>query len=291
MAVFNYRLALLICNLALDLGLSSVPLFTTQILAKQVPAVFILVAVHAQVFPVRAVRGIVPVVPVFMVHSQQVSIFIVELSTTFSAYKSVNTQRAFSIVAGRRNVLPQFSDDLINGLAFTRLFRPSRFAPASVRPAHAAYPPAESGGNFFIFNYATAIHEIFELESYGHSPSAVGFVEPFIELLAQPAFEPISRLWHQKSKPCQIGNKTGCQQYNACHENQHGIQHFLCREVSTIQAVPDFGHGFDALEPGQGSPEKSCQNYDENSIEGANLRADFDEQVDFYKRNKSKGEE
>ncbi len=97
-------------------GLGSVPLFSTQIVAKQVPAVFILVAVHAQVFPVRAVRGIVPVVPVFMMHSQQVSIFIVELSTTFGAYKPVNTQRAFSIVAGRRNVLPQFPDDLINGL-------------------------------------------------------------------------------------------------------------------------------------------------------------------------------
>ena len=51
-------------------GLGSVPLFSTQIVAKQLPAVFVLVAVHAQVFPVRAVRGIVPVVPVFMVHSQ-----------------------------------------------------------------------------------------------------------------------------------------------------------------------------------------------------------------------------
>jgi hypothetical protein len=51
-------------------ALSSVPLFSTQILAKQVPAVFILVAVHAEVFPVRAVRGIVPVVPVFVVYSQ-----------------------------------------------------------------------------------------------------------------------------------------------------------------------------------------------------------------------------
>ena len=51
-------------------GLGSVPLFSTQIVAKQLPAVFVLMAVHAQVFPVRAVRGIVPVVPVFMVHSQ-----------------------------------------------------------------------------------------------------------------------------------------------------------------------------------------------------------------------------
>jgi hypothetical protein len=128
------------------------------------------------------------------------------------------------------------------------------------------------------------------LESYGHSPSAVGFFEPFIKFLAQPALEPEPRSWHQKSKPCQIGNKAGCQQYNACYEDQHGIQHFFCGKLSTIQAIPDFGHGFDALEPGQGSPEKSGQNYDENSIKGTNLRADFDEQVDFYKRNKGKGE-
>ena len=86
---------------------------------------FIFVAVHAEVFPVRAVRGIVTVVSVFMMHSQQVSVFIVELSTTFGAYQSVNTQRTFSIVAGRRNLRPQFPDDLINGLAFTRLFRRS----------------------------------------------------------------------------------------------------------------------------------------------------------------------
>jgi hypothetical protein len=105
-------------------GLSSVPLLTTQILAKQVPAVFILVAVHAQIFPVGAVRGIVPVVSVFMVYSKQVYVFMVELTTAFGAYQSVNAQRAFSIVAGRRNVLTQFPDDLINGLAFTRLFRP-----------------------------------------------------------------------------------------------------------------------------------------------------------------------
>jgi hypothetical protein len=106
-------------------GLCSVPLFTTQILAKQVPAVFILVAVYAEVFPVRAVRGIVPVVPVFMVHSKQMSVFILEIFATFGAYQSVNTQRAFSKVAGRSNAFPQFPDDLINGLAFTRLFRPS----------------------------------------------------------------------------------------------------------------------------------------------------------------------
>jgi hypothetical protein len=92
-----------------------------------------------------------------------VSIVIVELSATFGAYESVNTQRAFSIVAGRRNVLPQFPDDLINGFAFTRLFRPSRFAPASVCPAHGAYPPAESGGQLLIVSYSIAKLNIYDV--------------------------------------------------------------------------------------------------------------------------------
>ncbi len=103
-----------------------------QILAKQPPAVFILVTVHAQVFPVRAVGRIVPIVPVFMVNGQQVASFVVELSAAFGAYESVNLQRAFPVGAGRRNVLPQFPDNLFNGFAFAGFFGPSRFAPAHV---------------------------------------------------------------------------------------------------------------------------------------------------------------
>ncbi len=83
---------------------------------------FILVTVHAQVFPVGAVSGIVPAVPVFMVHGQQVTGFVVELSTTLGAYESVNIQRAFPVSAGRRNVLPQFPDNLFNGFAFASFF-------------------------------------------------------------------------------------------------------------------------------------------------------------------------
>ena len=103
-----------------------------QIVAKQPPAVFILVTVDTQVFPVRAVSGIVPAVPVFMVYGQQVAGFVVELPAALSAYEPVNIQRAFPIGFGRRNVLPQSRDKLFNGFAFAGFFRPSRFVPAPV---------------------------------------------------------------------------------------------------------------------------------------------------------------
>ena len=53
---------------------------------------FIIVAVHAQVFPVRPVWGIVVVIPVFMVHREQVSRFEAELSGAFGTNESVNFQ-------------------------------------------------------------------------------------------------------------------------------------------------------------------------------------------------------
>ncbi len=47
-------------------------------------------AIHAQVFPVRAVRGIIKVVTVFMVHGQQVLIFVGELPGALGANESVD---------------------------------------------------------------------------------------------------------------------------------------------------------------------------------------------------------
>ena len=53
---------------------------------------FIIVAVGAQVFPVRSVRGIVVVISVFVVHGEQVSGLNVELSGAFGANEPVNLQ-------------------------------------------------------------------------------------------------------------------------------------------------------------------------------------------------------
>jgi len=52
--------------------------------------VLILMAIYAQVFPVGAVRGIIKVVTVFMMHGQQALIFVGELPGAFGAYESVD---------------------------------------------------------------------------------------------------------------------------------------------------------------------------------------------------------
>ena len=65
-------------------------LFPTQIVSKEPAAVLILMAIHAQVFPVRAVRGIIKVVTVFMVHGQQLLIFVGELPGALGANESVD---------------------------------------------------------------------------------------------------------------------------------------------------------------------------------------------------------
>ena len=53
---------------------------------------FIIVAVRAQVFPVRPVRGVVVVISVFVVYREQVSSLEVELSGAFGANEPVNFQ-------------------------------------------------------------------------------------------------------------------------------------------------------------------------------------------------------
>jgi len=65
-------------------------LFPTQIVSKEPAAVLILMAIYAQVFPVGAVRGIIKVVTVFMMHGQQALIFVGELPSAFGAYESVD---------------------------------------------------------------------------------------------------------------------------------------------------------------------------------------------------------
>ena len=53
---------------------------------------FIIVAVSAQVFPVRTVRGIVVVISVFVVHGEQMSCLEVELSGALGTDKPEDLQ-------------------------------------------------------------------------------------------------------------------------------------------------------------------------------------------------------
>jgi hypothetical protein len=65
-------------------------LFITEIITKQSPAVLILMAVNTQIFPVRTIRGIIPVIAVFMVYGQQMPVFVSKLPSTFGTDKSVD---------------------------------------------------------------------------------------------------------------------------------------------------------------------------------------------------------
>jgi hypothetical protein len=49
-------------------------LFITEIITKQSPAVFIVMAVSTQIFPVRTIRGIIPVIAIFMVYGQEMTV-------------------------------------------------------------------------------------------------------------------------------------------------------------------------------------------------------------------------
>lgn len=53
---------------------------------------FIIVAVDAEVFPIRAVRGIVMVIAVFVVHREQVSGLEVEFSGAFGTNEPVKLE-------------------------------------------------------------------------------------------------------------------------------------------------------------------------------------------------------
>ena len=53
---------------------------------------FVIVAVHAQVFPIRSVRRIVVVISVLVVYREQVPCFEFELSGTFGTNEPVNLQ-------------------------------------------------------------------------------------------------------------------------------------------------------------------------------------------------------
>ena len=60
---------------------------------------FIIVAIGAEVFPVRSVRGIIVVIAVFVMHREQVSGFIVKLFSTFGTNEPVNLQGWFPVGA------------------------------------------------------------------------------------------------------------------------------------------------------------------------------------------------
>ncbi len=67
-------------------------LLLVEIISEKTPAVLIIVAIDAEVLPVRAVRRVVVGVPVFVVHGQEVPVLEVELTTALRTDEAVNLQ-------------------------------------------------------------------------------------------------------------------------------------------------------------------------------------------------------
>jgi hypothetical protein len=70
-----------------------------KVVPQEAPAVFILMAIDAEIFPVGAVGGIIAGVPVLVVHGQQLPVPLGEFPAALGADQAVNLQGAFPIVA------------------------------------------------------------------------------------------------------------------------------------------------------------------------------------------------
>jgi hypothetical protein len=70
-----------------------------QVIPQQPPAVNILMAVNAEVFPVAAVGWVIPVIAVLVVHGQQVTMGDGKFPATPTADQTVQVKRTFSIIS------------------------------------------------------------------------------------------------------------------------------------------------------------------------------------------------
>jgi len=74
------------------------PVFSLEIVGENRPAVLVVVAVDAEVFPVAPVRGIVVVIAVPMMDGEKPEVVLVELATAFGADPAVELKRPLPIV-------------------------------------------------------------------------------------------------------------------------------------------------------------------------------------------------
>ena len=95
----------------------------SQVFSKQFTGVFVVVAVDAEVFPIRPVGRIVQVISVFVMNRQEMSRLFIKLSPTLGADEAMNLERAFSIITPWRFGLFQFLKGFFNGLIVTRFLR------------------------------------------------------------------------------------------------------------------------------------------------------------------------
>jgi len=78
----------------METGGSALPV---QVLRQNQAAVFVIMAVGAEVFPVAAVGGIVVVIAILVVDGEQVQVVTLELPAAFGADPAVQLQRLFAV--------------------------------------------------------------------------------------------------------------------------------------------------------------------------------------------------
>ena len=106
---------------------------------------------------------------------------------------------------------------------------------------------------------------------------------PRVEFLSEPALEHEPGCGNQNHESSQIGQKAWSQKDNARQQNQQGIQQFLGRHLSPLQALSDLEHGVKALITGKKGAQESGANNDENRVKGPQIGTDFDEKIDLNK--------
>ncbi len=66
--------------------------FVGEIIAKQSPGVFVLMAVYTQIFPVGTICRIIPGISIPVMNGQEMPVLVIKLSCTFGTDKPVNLQ-------------------------------------------------------------------------------------------------------------------------------------------------------------------------------------------------------
>jgi hypothetical protein len=84
----------------------------------------VLVAIDAQVFPVRTIGGIIQMISVFVMHRKKVPVFDIEFPPALGADQTMNLQGLFPVIGLRCGILSQLFYDFGSALVFGRLMLP-----------------------------------------------------------------------------------------------------------------------------------------------------------------------
>jgi hypothetical protein len=75
--------------------------FPLKVFLAELPIVFFLMTINAEVFPIRSISRIVQMIPVLMVDRQQMSVLMIKFSPALGANEAVDLKRPLSIITVR----------------------------------------------------------------------------------------------------------------------------------------------------------------------------------------------